>query len=89
MKTEKSSFKTKIVNRRNLTSECWHMQVWGLPYCKTCKYLGAKGCGGYKIRKKIIFCAFRIQYLVPVHVPPFSLLSLYPQFPVNSFKDFC
>lgn len=53
MKTEKSAFRTKIVNRRDLTSECWHIQVWGLPYCRTCKYLATEECGGISLRKKM------------------------------------
>jgi len=53
-KIEKKSFSIQTINRNDLTLECWHIQVWGLPYCRTCKYLGTEECGGYRIRRNII-----------------------------------
>ena len=63
MKIEENSFRIKVINKRDLTSECWHIQVWGLPYCRTCKYLGTEDCGGYKIRKKILLGILRVNGL--------------------------
>lgn len=60
MRIKKTSFRTKIINGDDLTSECWFVQAWGLSYClgfgnykKVCKYLGTEECGGQRIRKKI------------------------------------
>lgn len=46
--------KTKRVYQKDLTSDCWHVQVWGFPYCKDCEYLATEDCGGYRIRKLIL-----------------------------------
>jgi hypothetical protein len=49
-----SGVRTKIISSRDLTSECWHIQFRGLPYCKDCEYLATEMCGGQRIRKKIL-----------------------------------
>jgi hypothetical protein len=43
--------KVKTVKQKNMTSECWSVQVWGLEYCKTCECKGTTQCGGQEIRK--------------------------------------
>jgi hypothetical protein len=45
--------KTKVIRQKELTSDCRPVQVWGLPYCRDCKYLATEDCGGYRIRKSI------------------------------------
>ena len=47
-------FKIKRIYQKDLTSDCWLVQVWGLPYCRMCEYLATDECGGYRIRKKIL-----------------------------------
>lgn len=51
----------KKVNAKDLTSECWPVQVWGLAYCsgfgdyeRMCEYLATEECGGQRIRKLIL-----------------------------------
>lgn len=63
VETEKNSFIIKIVNSKDLTSECWYIQFWGLSYCRTCRYLATEDCGGYKIRKKILLGIFPVNGL--------------------------
>ncbi len=46
--------KVKVISSRGLTSECWPVQFWELPYCRTCDYLATEECGGYRIRKEIL-----------------------------------
>jgi len=46
--------RTKIINSRYLTSECWPVQAWGLPHCIGCEYLATEECGGIRIRKEIL-----------------------------------
>jgi len=46
--------KTKIISSRDLTSECWSIQAWGLPHCRECEYLATIDCGGVRIRKEIL-----------------------------------
>jgi hypothetical protein len=46
--------KIKVIGSRGLTSECWLIQFWGLPYCRTCGYLATEDCGGYRIRKEML-----------------------------------
>jgi hypothetical protein len=46
--------KTKIISSSGLTSECWSIQFYGLPYCRKCDYLATEDCGGYGIRKEIL-----------------------------------
>jgi len=51
---EKLRYKTKVINSRYLTPECWSIQFWGLSYCKTCDYLATENCGGMRIRRDIL-----------------------------------
>ncbi len=60
-KTEGISFRAKRIYQKDLTSECWPVQFWGLPYCsgfgdygRMCEYLASEECGGRGIRKKIL-----------------------------------
>lgn len=53
--------KTKKIHQKDLTSDCWMVQIWGLAYCSgfgdlnnMCEYLGTEDCGGYRIRKMIL-----------------------------------
>jgi len=53
--------KTKRVYQKDLTSECWSVQVWGLPYCSgfgdyegMCEFLATEECGGQNIRKRML-----------------------------------
>jgi hypothetical protein len=55
------SARTKRIYQRDLTSDCWMVQVWGIDYCsgfgeseKQCEYLGTVECGGEPIRKLIL-----------------------------------
>lgn len=55
------SVKTKRVYQKDLTSDCWSVQVWGLPYCSgfgdseaMCEFLATDECGGQAIRKRIL-----------------------------------
>lgn len=59
--TEGISLRVKRIYQRDLTSDCWPVQVWGLPYCSgfgdyegMCEYLGSEECGGQGIRKRIL-----------------------------------
>ena len=47
-------FKAKRFYQKDLTPDCLSVQVWGLPYCKTCEYLATEEFGGNAIRKKIL-----------------------------------
>jgi len=53
--------RSKRVNCKHLTSDCWSVQFWGLPYCsgfgdygQMCDYLASDECGGQGIRKRIL-----------------------------------
>lgn len=53
--------RTKRIYQKDLTSECWPVQVWGLPYCSgfgdyegMCEFLATDECGGRRIRKLIL-----------------------------------
>lgn len=53
--------RTKRVYQKDMTSDCWPVQVWGLPYCSgfgdyegMCKFLATDECGGQRIRKLIL-----------------------------------
>lgn len=53
--------RTKRVYQGALTSDCWSVQVWGLPYCSgfgdpeaMCEFLATDECGGYSVRRKIL-----------------------------------
>ena len=41
----------KTVSQKNLSSECWMVQLNGLGYCKICKFKDTPNCGGQNIRK--------------------------------------
>lgn len=43
--------KVKLISQKNLSSECWPVQVWGLSYCKPCDLHNSSDCGGKNIRK--------------------------------------
>ncbi|MFX0205008.1 MAG: hypothetical protein ACFFDT_03415 [Candidatus Hodarchaeota archaeon] len=65
--------RTKRVRQKDLTSDCWPVQVWGLPYCsgfgdyeQMCEYLGTEDCGGYGIRKRILAGEFPVNGLPDV-----------------------
>lgn len=59
--TEGISLRVKRIYQKDLTSDCWPVQVWGLPYCSgfgdyegMCEYLASEECGGQGIRKRIL-----------------------------------
>lgn len=59
--TEVFAVRTKLVKQSALTSDCWSVQVWGLPYCSgfgdysaMCEYLATSECGGQEIRKSAL-----------------------------------
>jgi len=59
--TEGIEFRTKRIHQRDLTPDCWSVQVWGLPYCsgfgdygQMCEFLATEDCGGRNIRKRIL-----------------------------------
>ena len=58
--------KTKRIYQKDFTSDCWSIQVWGLPYCRTCEYLATEDCGGYDVRKKILSGEFPLNGLPDV-----------------------
>ena len=51
---EEFIMRTKRIHQKDLTPDCWSIQVWGLPYCRSCEYLATEDCGGYEIRKRIL-----------------------------------
>jgi len=50
---EKSAVRTKVIDSRYLTPECWSIQLWGLYHCRACEQLATRKCRGYRIRKEI------------------------------------
>lgn len=46
--------KTKTISTKNLTSECWLIQFWGLEACKDCEAKNTSECGGQKIREDLM-----------------------------------
>ena len=73
LKTEGFSVRTKRIYQKDLTSDCWPVQFWGLPYCSgfgdyelMCEYLGTVDCGGQSIRKKILMREFPLNGLPDV-----------------------
>jgi len=42
--------KVRIIHSKNLSSECWLVQAWGLRHCRTCEFQKTKDCGGKGIR---------------------------------------
>jgi len=75
MKTDGISFRVKRIYQKDLTSECWPVQVWGLHYCsgfgceyeRMCEYLATDECGGTRIRKMILTGKFPLSGLPDVH----------------------
>lgn len=62
--------RTKRIHQSDLTSDCWPVQVWGLPYCSgfgdygcMCEYLATEQCGGQRIRKMIMSGEFPLNGL--------------------------
>ena len=43
--------RVRVIHFKNLSSECWHVQAWGLKYCQTCKLKEIKNCGGKRIKE--------------------------------------
>jgi len=41
----------RMIRQKDLTAECWSVQVWGSDYCNTCEFKDADECGGKNIRK--------------------------------------
>ena len=65
--------KTKRINQKDLSSDCWSIQGWGLPYCsgfgdydQMCEYLATEECGGQRIRKKILIGKYPVNGLPDV-----------------------
>jgi len=48
------SVKVKLIYQKDLTSDCWPVQFWGLSHCRSCDNLASDECGGQSIRKKIL-----------------------------------
>ena len=46
--------RTKTINQKDLTPDCWPVQIWGIGHCKTCEFLHTRECGGKNIRKAIM-----------------------------------
>jgi len=53
--------RVKKIKQKDLTSDCWMVQIWGIDYCSgngnpasACEYLGTEECGGERIRKLIL-----------------------------------
>ena len=44
----------RIINQKELTSECWAIQFRGLEACKDCEFKDSNECGGKEIRKKLM-----------------------------------
>jgi len=45
--------KVKVIPLSELTSDCWMVQFWGLPACRTCDAWQTPECGGQDIRESI------------------------------------
>ena len=43
----------KEIDQKNLTSDCWGIQFWGLGECKKCEFKGKKSCGGGATLKRL------------------------------------
>jgi len=52
--TKRTPIMAKRIYQSDLTPDCWSIQFWGLPHCRTCDYLATDECGGQRIRKKIL-----------------------------------
>jgi len=46
--------KVKVIPVSELTRDCWLIQFWGLPACRTCDSYQTKECGGENIRKNLL-----------------------------------
>ena len=46
--------KTKVINAKDLTSDCWMIQFTGLEACKNCEFKNTPECGGQEIRKDLL-----------------------------------
>jgi len=42
---------TKMIKQKQLSEECWEVQIWGQNHCKVCIYKNTKECGGKAIIK--------------------------------------
>jgi hypothetical protein len=42
---------TRSINQKDLSGECWNIQVWGPDKCETCEFKGTPECGGQNIRR--------------------------------------
>jgi len=51
---EGPGYKIAAMNQKDLDPTCWSVQFWGVDYCKTCEFLGAKDCGGSKQVKEYL-----------------------------------
>jgi hypothetical protein len=40
----------RIIPQKDLTGECWGIQMQGMSACKTCEFRDTDECGGKKIR---------------------------------------
>jgi hypothetical protein len=60
-------FRIKRIYQKDLTADCWSVQVWGLPHCRECDYLATEDCGGYAIRKRIFGGQYPTEGLPDVH----------------------
>lgn len=43
----------KDIPQKNLTAECWLIQINGLSECEKCPYKDKENCGGKEIRKTL------------------------------------
>lgn len=39
----------KMVDQKQMSGECFYIQVWGPDYCKDCDYQDHDECGGWDI----------------------------------------
>ena len=53
------------VSQKELTSECWLVQMRGLEGCNTCEFVDTDECGGKRIRK---YGANELGHKVPLGV---------------------
>ncbi len=51
LKQNNKTQEIKKINQKELTSECWSIQIWGMDYCDICPYKDTEDCGGENIRK--------------------------------------
>lgn len=41
----------RIINQKELTGECWLVQMQGITACETCEFADTRNCGGSVIRE--------------------------------------